>query len=139
MKLMSLMSPMPFQSVNDSSTLAIAGPQTRPTTTSVGTATMSATISRSVPVSARTRCDRRGRCLRAAPASRTVTSATEDRFLLVLDLLGQAVDVVGVLEELLQRRDHHGRREVRPGVPVEELRDRLGVAHQFRALLLQRV
>ena len=34
----------------------------------------------------------------------------------------------GSADELLQRRDHHGRGEVGAGVAVEELRDVLGLA-----------
>src|SRR5579859_2473484 len=49
--------------------------------------------------------------------------ADENRLLLVFDGLQQSVDVVGFVDELLERRDHHSRREVRPRIPIQELGD----------------
>src|ERR1700742_736221 len=137
--LMSPMLPMPFQSVKDSRIVPIAGPHTSPTTTSVGIGTMGATMSRSRPVSEPSWRGLRGGFLAGRVAVAVIGSAPEDRGLLVLDLLGEAVDVVRVADELLQGRDHHGGGEVRAGVAVEELRDGLGLAHQLLALLLQGV
>ena len=143
---------MPFQLVNDSTTEARAGSHTSATTKDVGIANMADETVRPVahgparglrssrrsrsrparvcPVVGASGRDRR--CSRPAAGS-----AAEDRHLLLLDALQERVDVVGRLEELLQRRDDHGGREVRPGVAVEELRDVLRLAHQLGRLLLQ--
>src|SRR6476469_67594 len=138
MNLMSPRLPMPFQSVKDRTTVETAGTQTKAMTMMAGMATISTTISLSIVVRVRGWDDRspRRRVVAAGPG-RVITSATEDRALLLLDVVEQGVDVVGVLDELLQRRDHHGGGEVGTGVAVEELRDRLGAAHELRGLLLQ--
>src|SRR6059058_4633792 len=124
---------MPFQLVNDSSTEAIAGNQTR--TSSVGTMVISVTTARSRPDSLRTRFLRAETGAGGAPPEPVsgrgtavgwaVISGREDRLLLALYALRGPVDVLGVLDELLQRRDHHRRREVGAGVAVEELGDLL--------------
>src|SRR6185503_9682698 len=150
MPLIWLSGPMPFQLVNDSSTEAIAGNQTRTSTNSVGITVISVTTTRSPPESLRTRFLRaetgvrgpspgpvsgRGAAVGWAVIARR--SRREDRLLLALDALGEPVDVVGSLDELLQRRDHHRRREVGARVAVEELRDLLGAADELHGLLLQ--
>src|SRR3954454_14958620 len=135
---------MPSQLVNESSTDATVGNQIRPPTTTTGIATMRATAIRS-PVERRT-----ARALRRAPpvlaldatstaiAGPTIRASTrEDGLLLLFDALDQAVDVVGLVQELLQRRDHHRRREVGPRVAVHVLRDVLRARDQLRRLLLQ--
>ena len=66
-----------------------------------------------------------------------IGSAGEDAQLLLLDVLHQPVDVVGRLDEALQRRDHHRGREVGAGVPVEELGDGLRRLDELGRLLLQ--
>src|SRR3954447_6487174 len=147
MPLIWLSGPMPFQLVNDSSTEAIAGSQTRTSTNSVGITVISVTTTRSSPDSLRTRFLRAATGVegrppgpvsgRGAAAGCAVISGREDRLLLALDALGEPVDVVRRLDELLERRDHHRRREVRSGVAVEELRDLLGAAHELDRLLLQ--
>src|SRR5438128_4205421 len=141
------MPPIPSQFVNESRIEAIVGNQITPPTTSSGTPTMTATVTRS-PVERRTARFRR----RAPPAptlgamsiaiasrSNVTGSRSEDRLLLLLDALHEAVDVVRVVQELLQRRDHHGRREVGPRVAVHVLRDVLRARDELRGLLLQRV
>src|SRR5215218_11317689 len=135
--------PTPVQLANDSTTVATAGSHTSPTTSAVGTITMSARKIRSVPVAWTWRRRRRvgalaatgtvGRSLIAPPP----VSGGEDRLLLALQALGQPVDVVGVLDEGLEAGNHHRGGEVRPGVAVEELGDRLGRADELHRLLLQ--
>src|SRR3954453_21660823 len=135
---------MPSQLVNESSTDATVGNQIRPPTTTTGIATMRATAIRS-PFERRT-----ARALRRAPpvlaldatstaiAGPTIRASTrEDGLLLLFDALDQAVDVVGLVQELLQRRDHDRRREVGPRVAVHVLRDVLRAGDQRRGLLLQ--
>src|SRR3954454_6890666 len=133
--------PKPSQLVNEKMIETIVGNQTKPPTTSIGTPTMRPTVTRSrVP-----RRTARRRCRRAPTASRVGATSTaiaprsrlEDRLLLLLDALHEAVHVARVADELLQRRDHDGGREVRPRVAVEELRDVLRRRDQLRGLLLQ--
>src|SRR6266511_2767575 len=137
--------PTPLQRANDSTTEAIAGSQTQPTTITVGMITIRARKIRSVPVT-RTRLPRRRGAAASAGAVGTVgrsligaspVSGGEDRLLLALQALGQPVDVVGVLEEGLDAGQHHRGREVGPGVAVQELGDRLGRADELDRLLLQ--
>src|SRR5712691_8156925 len=108
-----------------------------------GTPTMTATVMESL---APRRTARRLR--RTPPVSRRaamsiaiapvyVSSRAEDRLLLPLDVLDEAVDVVRIVDELLEGRDHHRRGEVRSRVAVEELRDVLGRIDQREALLLK--
>src|SRR5947207_291442 len=136
---------MPSQSVNDSTTVATAGNHTRPTTSTSGTATIRITTTRSQP---RKRCSEALPPRRRAGANepsggvsctssggRTESSGgtpvpdtappsvCEDRLLLVLDVAEDAGRLPRVLDEALQRRDHHRGREVRAGVAVQELRD----------------
>src|SRR5688572_22060280 len=95
---------------------------------SMATATPSrpATIAMSLPARRRERRPRRPRAGGVAGASELArsgiatgrSSAGEDGLLLILDILHQAVDVVGVVDEALQRRDHHRAREVRSRVAV---------------------
>src|SRR5215218_9295381 len=136
--------PTPVQLANDSTTVAIAGSHTSPTTSAVGMITMSARKTRWVPDAWTWRRRRRagalagaagtvGRSLIAPPP----VSGGEDRLLLALQALGQPVDVVGVLDEGLEAGNHHRGGEVRPGVAVEELGDRLGRADELHRLLLQ--
>src|SRR5438128_7029968 len=110
-------------------------------TTSVGTATMTA-------IAIRSDAERRtARAPRSAPpvfnpvATSTATAwlRAEDRLLLLLDVRDQSVHVVGLVEELLQCRDHDRRREIGPGVTVHVLRDVLGATDQLGRLLLQNV
>src|SRR3954467_8721874 len=72
---------------------------------------------------------------RAAP--RTWGSGRVDALRLVLDAVDEAVDVVRLAEERLQRGDHDGRREAGVGVAVEVLRDALRRADQLGGLLLE--
>src|SRR5262249_7817705 len=60
----------------------------------------------------------------------------EDGLLLRLDVLGDGVDVLGVVEIRLDRRDHDGRREVGPGIAVHELRNVLCAGDEIDGLLL---
>src|ERR671919_735115 len=103
------------------------------TTNASGMPTIRATARRSPPVSRAAERRRRRRLDRTAAA---IASADEDRLLLLLQALGEPVDVAGLADELLQRRDHHGRREVGPGVAVQELGDAPRVGDQLRCLLL---
>src|SRR5215207_3440178 len=129
--------PIPSQLVNESRTDPIAGSQISPTTSSVGMATKRVTTTRS-------RADSWSIPLYLAMPrllfgrKSSLASGREDALLLLLDLVDEAVDVLGVLDELLEGREHHGRREVRAGVPVEELGDRLRGLHEFDRLLLER-
>src|SRR3989440_10293221 len=63
----------------------------------------------------------------------------EDALLLIFDAGAERVNVgrAVLVDEALERLDHHGLREVRPGVPVEVLRDVLGVGGEFHRGLLQ--
>src|SRR4051794_28334878 len=47
----------------------------------------------------------------------------ENGFLLILDRLQQGIDIVWFIDELLQRRDHDRRGEVRSRIAIQELRD----------------
>src|SRR6476619_1762145 len=125
--------PIPSQLVKESRTEPTAGSQINQVTRTVGTTTIRATtiLSRveswSMPLYVR------------LPAMGLASrSGTEDALLLGLDAAGEAVDVLRVLDERLDGRDHDGRREVRTGVAVHELRDRLGVLDELERLLLQR-
>src|SRR4051812_1451118 len=125
--------PMPFHVPNDRATDPNAGSQTSQSTRSAGTATISDTTMRSVVLRRRRRVGVAEEIRLVVVAgvadvvigcpSHPVSSTTEDRFLLLLDALGEPVDVVGILQEGLQRRDHDGRGEVGVGVTVQELRD----------------
>src|SRR3712207_7606523 len=53
----------------------------------------------------------------------TLFRSLEDRLLLLLEARGHAVDVIGLAEEVLDRRDHDRGGEVGVGVAVEELGD----------------
>src|SRR4029453_6934203 len=139
--------PPPVQRANDSTTEAIAGSHTHPTTRTVGTITIRARKIRSVPVT-RTRLPgrRRGAAASAGAAGTTgrsligaspPASGGEGGLLLALQALGQPVDVVGVLEEGLDAGEHHRGGEVGPGVAVQELGDRLGRADELAPLLLE--
>src|SRR5687767_14747038 len=102
--------PIPSQLVNDSRTEPIAGTHTSHTTRIVGTTTMRMTTRRSTPDSwliplylvrvATLELLRRSIRILAA-------SAREDALLLLLDVVHQAVDVLRVLDEGLDRGDHH--------------------------------
>src|SRR3954470_1745300 len=118
--------PMPSHRAKLSTTEATAGSTTSTSTKRVGTATISVTTTRSVDDIRRKR--RRGasgvpsavRLTRAAGfgPGRVMTSSLvrarldEDRLLLLLHALEDAVDVVRVLDEALERRDDDGRGEV---------------------------
>src|SRR3954463_4898275 len=110
------MPPMPSQLVNESRIDATVGNQIRPPTTIVGTPTMTPTVTRSRPERRTARFFRRAPpaatldAMSTATASRTLVTGSlgEDRLLLLLDALRQPVDVVGVVQEPLQRRDHDG-------------------------------
>src|SRR5262245_53094655 len=138
MNLMSPMLPTPSQFVNDSTTVEIAGTHTSPVTMTAGIATIRTTTSLSIVDKVRAWDDRgTRRFFVVAGPGRVSVSATEDRALLLLDVLQDAVDVIGILDEVLQRRDHHRGGEVGAGVAVEELRDRLRAADEVGGLLLQ--
>src|SRR6478672_318746 len=138
--------PIPSQLVKDSSTDATAGSHTRATTIRVGMTTMSETVSRSLPESwsiplylrLATRTSSVGASWsgRAVPA-RTTCSGGEDALLLVLDAVAEPVDVLGVLQEGLDGRDHHRGGEVGAGVAVHELGDGLGLRDELHRLLLE--
>src|SRR4051812_7344334 len=124
--------PIPAQLVKESRTEPTAGSQISQVTRMVGTITIRATttLSRaeswSMPLYVR------------LPAMGLASrSGTEDALLLGLDAGGETVDVLGVLDERLDRRDHDGRGEVRTGVAVHELRDRLGGLDELERLLLE--
>src|SRR6478609_4264242 len=124
--------PIPSQLVKESRTEPIAGSQTSHRTMRVGTMTMkdTTTLSRvdswSIPL-----------YLRLLAMAARLPSGPEDALLLGLDAREQAVDVLRVLDEALDRRDHHRRGEVGAGVAVHELRDRLGGLDELERLLLQ--
>src|SRR4051794_22547720 len=127
---------MPSQRLNPSSTDASAGSQISSTTNTSGSATITPTTIWSLvrilrrrrrrvggPSAVRSRTGRGGVGLVIVISllpSRS-GSAREDRLLLLLEALRQSVDVVRVLQEGLERRDHHRRCEVRAGVAVQEL------------------
>src|SRR5690242_7688675 len=211
-------SPMPFQLVNDSATVAIAGRITKIVVSRRGTATIRATTIRSTPVSRLTRLFAgtpewrpisggpdvapllgaisggvslvpdipclpgwnlvvrtggvrsspraavaslsprpealtrpvaavvpplppragRRRGVRGTAGRRRLVSAGVDAGGLLLDARLEALDVVGLAEERLDRGDHDGRGERRVGVTVEELGDVLRRADELHRLLLQR-
>src|SRR6478672_11397323 len=124
--------PIPSQLVKESRTEPIAGSQTSHRTMRVGTMTISdtTTLSRvdswSIPL-----------YLRLLAMAARLPSGTEDALLLGLDAREETVDVLGVLDEALDRRDHHRRGEVGARVAVHELRDRLGRLDVLQRLLLQ--
>src|SRR4029077_6558910 len=106
--------PIPSQFVKDRATERAVGSQISPGTTSSGTPTITPTVTRS-------RRERRtARCLGRAPSARPATAVSaatlrkevnslpEDRHLLLLDARDERIDVVRVVQELLERRDHHG-------------------------------
>src|SRR5438270_13066591 len=109
---------MPFHRVNDSTIEPTVGSQTRKTCTAVGIPSMAASTSLSCGVS-------RLRRLRGPPTVRSATatgppSTDEDAFLLILDGLEQAIDIVRLVDELLERRDHHRRSKVGSRIAVQE-------------------
>src|SRR5262245_16668807 len=141
------MPPIPSQFVYESRIDATVGNQISPPTTINGIATISVSAILS-------RAERRtARALRCTPSTFSILVATsvaiassisllsrsEDRHLLLLDAAHKRVHVVGLVEELLERRDHHRRREVRPRVAVEVLRDVCRLRDQCGRLLLDRV
>src|SRR5947208_7247792 len=140
------MPPIPSQLVNESRIDASVGNQMMPPTTSSGTPAMIVTVTRSHPERRTARLLRRAppvptlaaMSIAIASRPRLLASRSEDRLLLLLDALRQPVDVRGLVQELLQCRNHHGRREVGPRVAVHVLRDVLRVRDQLRRLLLQR-
>src|SRR3954469_16598096 len=105
------MPPMPSHEVNDSATEDSVGNQTKAIRSAVGIAhiTVRTTLSRRV-----SRLRRLPRLRRRRPGAGGVSGSVttvirlggEDRLLLLLDLLREPGHVVGVLDEVLQRRDH---------------------------------
>src|SRR4051794_13653340 len=98
--------PIPSQDVNDRSTEDSVGAHTNATSSSVGTPHISVRTSLSRADSwrrARLRRPRRRRAGSVTTVISRVVSGREDRLLLVLDLLRDPVDVVGVADERLQR------------------------------------
>src|SRR5947208_1314663 len=63
----------------------------------------------------------------------------EDALCLILHAAAQSVNVAlaVLVDEALERLDDHGLREVRPSVPVQVLRDVLGLGGERRRVLLQ--
>src|SRR5438067_2925714 len=63
----------------------------------------------------------------------------EDALCLILHAAAQSVNVALAVfvDEALERLDDHRLREVRPGVPVQVLRDVLGLGGERRRVLLQ--
>src|SRR4051794_38710002 len=107
-------SPIPSPDVNDRPTDAMAGDQTKAISSTVGMPHITMSTSLSVRVRRLSRPRRLGAGRPGSSSATTVMDdpagnlRREDRLLLVLDLLLQARDVVRVLDEVLQRRDHHG-------------------------------
>src|SRR6476620_863317 len=143
------MGPIPSQLVKDSRTDPTAGNQTSQRTSRVGTTTISVTTTRStelrwsMPLYLRlaTRTSSvgaatgLGRMRGILPRPRSL--GAEDALLLVLDAVAEPVDVLGVLQEGLDGRDHHRGREVGAGVAVHELGDGLGLRDELHRLLLE--
>src|SRR4051794_32202296 len=102
--------PLPVHVPHDRGTDPNARSHTSQSTRSAGTATISATTMRSVVLRRRRRVGvfEEVRLLVVAGVadvvigcpSHPVSSTTEDRFLLLLDALGEPVDVVGTLQEV---------------------------------------
>ncbi len=137
--------PIPSQFVNESRIEQIVGNQTRPPVTRTGIPTMTASATRSargepdgaLPVA---RAVRPRRSLRCRSPSRRWLQPHDPKiaFFCFWMLLHEPVDVARVVEERLERRDHHRGGEVGPRVAVHVLRDVLGRRDQRRLLLLQR-
>src|SRR3954463_6514825 len=116
--------PIPSQFVNDRPIEATVGNQTSPPTRMTGTVIITAIAMRSRMES------RTARPLRGVPSGCSAVatpeviasvgdcSRSEDRDLLLLDAAAEPIDVVGIVEERLDRRDHDGRREVGSRVAV---------------------
>src|SRR3954452_7594255 len=144
---------MPFQLVNDSPIEVSVGPQMMARSRRSAIPRKATRITQSRVLNWRNRrnrgprpplrggwvCGAAGSARVAGIVTTTLSLRREDRPLLRLDVLEDAVDVVGVTDELLDRRDHYILREVRAGVAVHELRDVLGAAAHLDGLLLQRV
>ena len=138
---------MPFQLVNDSTTEAMAGNQTSQHEQRAGTTSMRTTTSRSQPAElvdpagsggAARAVRRRSGAVGPRARRRSSGQLVKMVFFCFSMLLRRPSMSFGVLDEALQRRDHHGRREVGAGVAVEELRDVLRRPDEFGRLLLQR-
>src|SRR3954454_6742654 len=101
------MPPIPSQAVNESATDDRVGIHTKASNSSVGMPHITTSTSLSTLVSRLRRPRRLGAGGRAASVTTVmVTSGSEDRLLLVLDLLQDRGRVVGVLDEVLDGRDH---------------------------------
>src|SRR5262249_7744593 len=137
----------PLYEVNESPIEANVVPQISAMSSRIGMPSSTLTITMSRGVRRRTRRPRRPGSVGGAGAfavlvdNDTVGSAAGgvDRLGLCVDVVQQPVDVAGLVDELLERRDRHGGGEGRVGVPVEELGDLLRGADELRRLLLDGV